>query len=130
MGAALSAIGGLQLFQPTAAEPLRLLQRLQQALKLLQVPTLDGRVKLKIPAETQSGKTFRLRGKGVASVRGGPPGDLLCRVVIETPVKLTRRQRELLEEFQKIADSEGKKQSPRKTSWFDGVKKFVDELRT
>ncbi len=96
----------------------------------LQVPTLDGRVKLKIPAETQSGKTFRLRGKGVASVRGGPPGDLLCRVVIETPVKLTKRQRELLEEFQKIADSEGKKQSPRKTSWFDGVKKFVDELRT
>lgn len=96
----------------------------------LQVPTLDGQVKLKIPPETQSGKTFRLRGKGVASVRGGPPGDLLCRVVIETPVKLTRRQRELLQEFQEIADSEGKKQSPRKTSWFDGVKKFVDELRT
>ncbi len=96
----------------------------------LEVPTLDGRLKLKIPPETQTGKLFRLRGKGVTSVRGGPPGDLLCRVVVETPVKLTRRQKELLHEFQEIGDGEGRKQSPRKTSWFDGVKKFVDELRT
>lgn len=95
----------------------------------LEVPTLNGRVKLKIPAETQSGKLFRLRGKGVSSVRGGPPGDLLCRVVVETPVKLTKRQKELLEEFQEISEGEGKKQAPRKNSWFDGVKKFVDELR-
>lgn len=94
----------------------------------LEVPTLDGRVKLKIPAETQTGKLFRLRGKGVTSVRGGPPGDLLCRVVVETPVKLTRRQKELLQEFQTIGESEGS-QSPQKTNWFDGVKKFVDDLR-
>jgi molecular chaperone DnaJ len=94
----------------------------------LEVPTLDGRVKLKIPAETQTGKLFRLRGKGVTSVRGGPPGDLLCRVVVETPVGLTRRQKELLQEFQAIGESEGS-QSPKKTSWFDGVKKFVDDLR-
>lgn len=94
----------------------------------LEVPTLDGRVKLKIPAETQTGKLFRLRGKGVTSVRGGPPGDLLCRVVVETPVKLTRRQKEILNEFQKIGESEGQ-QSPKMTSWFDGVKKFVDDLR-
>jgi molecular chaperone DnaJ len=94
----------------------------------LEVPTLDGRVKLKIPAETQTGKLFRLRGKGVTSVRGGPPGDLLCRVVLETPVKLTRRQKELLHEFQTIGDGEGQ-QSPKKTTWFDGVKKFVDDLR-
>ncbi|MDH7944070.1 molecular chaperone DnaJ [Pseudohongiella sp. SYSU M77423] len=94
----------------------------------LEVPTLDGRVKLKIPAETQTGKLFRLRGKGVSSVRGGGPGDLLCRVVVETPVKLTRRQKELLQEFQTIGDTEGQ-QSPKKTSWFDGVKKFVDDLR-
>ena len=94
----------------------------------LEVPTLDGRVKLKIPTETQTGKLFRLRGKGVTSVRGGPPGDLLCRVVVETPVKLTRRQKELLQEFQTIGESEGS-QSPKKTSWFDGVKKFVDDLR-
>ena len=94
----------------------------------LEVPTLDGRVKLKIPAETQTGKLFRLRGKGVTSVRGGSAGDLLCRVVVETPVQLTRRQKELLQEFQTIGESEGS-QSPKKTSWFDGVKKFVDDLR-
>lgn len=94
----------------------------------LEVPTLDGRVKLKIPAETQTGKLFRLRGKGVTSVRGGGAGDLLCRVVVETPVQLTRRQKELLQEFQTIGESEGS-QSPKKTSWFDGVKKFVDDLR-
>ena len=51
----------------------------------LEVPTLDGRVKLKIPSETQTGKMFRLRGKGVKPVRGGPVGDLLCRAVVETP---------------------------------------------
>ena len=65
----------------------------------LEVPTLDGRVKLKIPPETQTGKLFRLRGKGVKPVRGGTVGDLLCRAVIETPVNLTKRQKELLEEF-------------------------------
>jgi molecular chaperone DnaJ len=63
------------------------------------VPTLDGRVKLKIPEGTQTGKQFRLRGKGVAPVRGGGAGDLMCRVAVETPVNLSRRQRELLEEF-------------------------------
>src|SRR3546814_5210970 len=62
----------------------------------LEVPTLDGRVKLKIPEGTQTGKQFRLRGKGVAPVRGGAAGDLLCRVAVETPVNLGKRQRELL----------------------------------
>src|SRR3990167_2463090 len=52
----------------------------------LEVPTLDGRVKLKIPEGTQTGKMFRLRGKGVAPVRGGGAGDLMCKVVVETPV--------------------------------------------
>ena len=90
----------------------------------LEVPTLDGRVKLKIPAETQTGKLFRLRSKGVTSIRGGSPGDLLCRVVLETPVNLTNRQREILEEFQEIYESQGKKQSPKRSSWFAGVKKI------
>ncbi len=94
----------------------------------LEIPTLDGRVKLKIPAETQSGKLFRLRSKGVSPVRGGATGDLLCRVVLETPIHLTKRQRELLEEFQEIEKQEGKKQNPKKSGWFDGVKKFVDDL--
>jgi molecular chaperone DnaJ len=96
----------------------------------LEVPTLDGRVKLKIPAETQTGKLFRLRNKGVSPVRGGPSGDLLCRVIVETPVNLTKRQKELLEEFQKTLDgSNGTHHAPKKTSWFEGVKSFFDEMK-
>ena len=95
----------------------------------LEVPTLDGRVKLKIPTETQTGKLFRLRDKGVKPIRGGSTGDLLCRVVVETPVHLTKRQKEILGEFREIQGKEGKKQSPKTASWFDGVKSFVDDLR-
>ncbi|MDF0749538.1 molecular chaperone DnaJ [Marinobacter sp. 71-i] len=96
----------------------------------LEVPTLDGRVKLKIPPETQTGKLFRLRNKGVSPVRGGPSGDLLCRVAVETPVNLTKRQKELLEEFQQTLDSGGGNQhGPKKTSWFEGVKSFFDEMK-
>jgi molecular chaperone DnaJ len=94
----------------------------------LEVPTLDGRVKLKIPAETQTGKLFRLRGKGVAPVRGGGPGDLICRVIIETPVNLTKKQKDILLEFQATLDGEDHRQSPRKQSWFEGVKKFFDDM--
>ena len=92
----------------------------------LEVPTLDGRVKLKIPAETQSGKMFRLRGKGVTPVRGGAPGDLLCRVQVETPVNLTEEQKDLLRQFQESLT--GEKHSPQKKSWFEGVKKFFEEI--
>ncbi len=95
----------------------------------LEVPTLSGRVKLKIPAETQTGKLFRLRGKGITPVRGGSPGDLLYRLVVETPVRLTPRQRELLEEFGRIQEEQGNRQSPKRKSWRDGVKRFVDGLR-
>lgn len=91
----------------------------------LEVPTLDGRVKLKVPAETQTGKLFKLRGKGVTPVRGGGVGDLLCRVVVETPVGLTSKQKDLLKEFQ--ATMKGGKYSPKQSSWFDGVKKFFNE---
>lgn len=94
----------------------------------LEVPTLDGRVKLKIPAGTQTGKLFRLRGKGVVPVRGGGPGDLLCRVAVETPVNLTSRQRELLEELRNSMKQGGEKHSPKETSWFKGVKDFFDGL--
>ena len=94
----------------------------------LDVPTLDGRVKLKVPAETQSGKIFRLRGKGVTQVRGSGVGDLLCKVIVETPVKLTEEQRKLLEELKNSLDSNSK-HSPRGKSWFDGVKSFFDELK-
>lgn len=95
----------------------------------LDVPTLDGKVRLKIPAETQTGKLFRLRGKGVQPVRGGNKGDLLCRVIVETPVNLTKVQKDLLKQFQETLENDGNKQSPKKTSWFEGVKNFFDDMK-
>ena len=94
----------------------------------LEVPTLEGRVKLKIPSETQSGKLFRLRNKGVKSVRGGPTGDLICRVAVETPVNLNSKQKELLKEFEASVSSSDKHR-PKESSWLDGVKKFFDDLK-
>lgn len=94
----------------------------------LEVPTLDGKVKLRIPAETQSGKLFRLRSKGVRSIRNSSKGDLLCRVVVETPVKLSSKQKELLKQFDAEMQSGGTKHSPQATSWLDGVKKFFDSM--
>ena len=94
----------------------------------LEVPTLEGRVKLKIPVETQSGKLFRLRGKGVRSVRTSSKGDLICRVVVETPVNLSKRQKELLHEFEQSMNDDGDKHSPRASSWLDGVKRFFDSM--
>ena len=88
----------------------------------LEVPTLDGKVKLKVPEGSQTGKLFRLRGKGVAPVRGGAAGDMLCRVIVETPVNLSKRQKELLKELQ--ASMEGGTNSPQKNGWFEKVKKF------
>ena len=94
----------------------------------LEVPTLDGKVKLKIPLETQSGKLFRLRSKGVRSVRNSSKGDLLCRVVVETPVKLNTKQKEILKEFEKSINAQGSKNSPQARSWMDGVKRFFDSM--
>ena len=93
----------------------------------LEVPTLDGRVKLKIPEGTQTGKLFRLRGKGVAPVRGGGAGDLMCRVAVETPVHLDKRQRELLEEFRQSLEGDSS-HSPKANGWFEGVKRFFGDL--
>jgi molecular chaperone DnaJ len=90
------------------------------------VPTLKGQVVLKIPPETQSGKVFRLRGKGVQSVRAAGVGDLFCRVQVETPVKLTEAQKRLLKEFDASIEGAGEKHSPRARSWFDGVKQFFE----
>jgi len=95
----------------------------------LEVPTLEGRIKLKIPSETQSGKLFRMRGKGVAPVRGGATGDLLCRVNLETPVGLTNDQKELVRELQESLQAGGKRHSPQKSSWFEGMKNFFDDMK-
>jgi len=93
----------------------------------LEIPTLDGRVNLKIPPETQTGKQFRLRGKGVdvSQVRGGAIGDLYCRINVETPVNLSSRQKELLMEF---ASESNDRNRPKQTTWLDGVKNFIDSL--
>src|SRR5579871_3657908 len=88
----------------------------------VEVPTLDGEVVLKIPAETQSGRVFRLREKGVRTVRGGSAGDLFCRVVVETPVSLSSEQKELLRKFEASIQQGGHR--PREQSFFEGVKKF------
>lgn len=90
----------------------------------IEIPTLDGAAKIRIPAETQSGKVFRLRGKGIKGVRSGTHGDLLCHVVVETPVNLTPRQRELLEELEAINSRDASSHNPRAKSWMDKVKDF------
>jgi molecular chaperone DnaJ len=95
----------------------------------LEVPTLGGRVKLKIPAETQTGRIFRLRGKGVVPVRGGSAGDLMCRVVVETPVKLTSEQKELFQKLRDTLREGGESHSPKESSWFKGVMDFFDGLK-
>ncbi len=94
----------------------------------VEVPALAGQVNLKIPEETQSGKVFRLRGKGVKPVRGGSVGDLLVRVVVETPVKLNREQRRLLKDFDESIQSSSESHSPRERGWLDGVKEFFERL--
>ncbi len=89
----------------------------------IEIPTLDGHAKLRIPHETQSGQVFRLRGKGIKALRGGGQGDLMCHVVVETPVKLSDRQKELLRELESINRSDDS-HNPRAKSWMDKVREF------
>lgn len=96
---------------------------------VVRVPTLGGEVELRIPAETQSGRVFRLRDKGVKSVRSRHPGDLYCKVVVETPVNLTAEQRELLEKFEATFTGENaRRHSPKSSTFLDGVKGFWDRM--
>jgi molecular chaperone DnaJ len=90
----------------------------------IEIPTLDGTAKIKVPSETQSGKVFRLRGKGIRGVRSREHGDLLCHVLVETPVNLTERQRELLHEFESITQMDRDRHSPRAKSWMEKVREF------
>ena len=92
----------------------------------IEVPTLSGKASFTLPEGTQTGKTFRLRSKGVKGVRSGYAGDLFCHVVIETPVKLTERQRELLREFEELTNESGAKHSPQSKSWTEKVKGFFE----
>ena len=90
----------------------------------IEIPTLDGHANIKIPVETQSGQVFRLRGKGIKGVRGGGHGDLFCHVAIETPIKLTSRQKDLLREFEAISAEDPGAHNPRAKNWFDRVREF------
>lgn len=94
----------------------------------IDVPTLDGEVSVKIPGETQTGRVFRLRGRGIKPVRGGAIGDLLVRVTAETPVKLNKKQREMLKQFEQSLQTSSVSHSPREHSWLDGVKSFFEKL--
>ena len=90
----------------------------------IEIPTLDTVAKIKIPPETQSGKTFRLRGKGIKGVRSHTHGDLLCHVVVETPVNLSERQKDLLRELEEENRGDEGRHNPRAKSWMDKVKEF------
>lgn len=92
----------------------------------IEVPTLGGSAKMKIPAETQTGGVFRLKGKGIKPLRQSDHGDLMVHVVVETPVKLTEKQKELLREFEISTQADSGKHSPRNKSWMDKVKGFFE----
>ena len=92
------------------------------------LPTLDGNVSLKVPAGTQSGKVFRLRAKGVSTVRDARQGDLFAKVAVETPVNLSSEQKDLLQQFEDSIQAGGDKHSPRAGGWLDTVKRFFDRI--
>lgn len=92
----------------------------------VEVPTLDGKVKLQIPKETQTGRRIRVKGKGIKELRSNNVGDLYCHIVVETPINLTDRQKELLEEFEKISTGLDRAQTPRQKSFFERIRDVFD----
>ncbi len=94
----------------------------------VEVPTLNGQARIKVPPETQSGRMFRLRDQGVRPVRGGATGDLYCRVVVETPVHLSPEQKDLLRRFETTLRKDPARHNPRESSWLDGVRKFFETI--
>lgn len=95
----------------------------------IDVPTLTGNIRIKIQTGTQSGKIYRLRGKGVKPVRGGSPGDLMCTVVVETPVNLSKQQKELLQSFEESLQNDKVSHNPKESTWFDSVKRFFGDIK-
>ena len=92
----------------------------------IEVPTIDGgRGRVQIPAGSQSGRQMRLRGKGMPPLRGGDTGDMIIELAVETPVNLTSRQKELLQEFEK----ESSNNNPESSSFFSSVKSFWDSMK-
>ena len=96
----------------------------------IEVPTLTGKVKLKIPPETQSGSVFRLGGKGFPKTRKQISGDLLCRVSVETPIKLNAVQKQHLRTFQTLLDEDRTNHTPKAQRWFDHITAFFRQKNT
>ena len=94
----------------------------------VEVPTIDGAVNLSIPSETQSGKTFRLKGKGIKSYRENFFGDLYCTVQVETPVSLTDEQKEILRQFDRSVYDSNTDHRPNKKTWTDSVSDFFKRI--
>ena len=92
----------------------------------VEVPTLEGKVKLTIPKETQTGRRMRVKGKGIKSLRSSATGDLYCHVLVETPVNLTDRQKELLEEFERISGESRASGKSRDKSFTDKLRDLFD----
>jgi molecular chaperone DnaJ len=92
----------------------------------IDVPTLNGRASFDLPEGTQTGKTFRLRGKGIKNVRSNVPGDLYCHVVLETPVKLSDKQKQLLQAFEESLEEGGDRHNPQSKSWMEKVRDFFN----
>ena len=92
----------------------------------IEIPTLDGTARIRVPAETQTGQAARLKNKGIKGVRSQAPGDLFCHVAVETPVSLTERQRQLLREFDAITQEDSGRHNPRAKGWLDKVKEFFE----
>lgn len=95
----------------------------------VEIPTLEGKINLKIPPETLTGKSFRLRSKGISTVRGHAKGDILVKVMIETPIKLNKEQKQLLETFENSIKNDKVNHSPQLGSWFENIKKFFENLK-
>jgi molecular chaperone DnaJ len=92
----------------------------------IEVPTIDGgRGRVQIPPGSQSGRQMRLRGKGMPALRGGGTGDMFIELAVETPVNLTARQKELLNEFEELAENN----NPESSSFFSSVKNFWDSMK-
>jgi molecular chaperone DnaJ len=94
----------------------------------IDIPTLEGRANLKIPPESQSERIFRLRSKGVRNVRSKAQEDLYCKIKVETPVNLNRKQKDLLMEFDRLTKEGGDRHRPRENSWSDRLKSFFEDI--
>ena len=92
----------------------------------VEVPTLEGKVKLTIPKETQTGRRMRVKGKGIKSLRSSATGDLYCHVLVETPLNLTDRQKELLAEFERISGDSRPSGKSRDKSFTDKLRDLFD----